>query len=173
LILHGTKPFVVFGSRKDLNLFSCLLGDCFVSTHALAPSSFFQVTAFIISGKLRWEFIGHSARVLSFAISPDGKTLVSGSLDTRIKVWDLQTGRAVRTLEGHWGWVKSLIISRDGKTLISASYKEIRVWNLETGAPIQVLHGHINLINAIALSHDGQTLVSGGEDANIHIWRVP
>lgn len=53
MILRGTKPFVVFGSRKDLNLFSCLLGDCFVSTHALAPSSFFQVTAFIVSGKLR------------------------------------------------------------------------------------------------------------------------
>jgi WD40 repeat protein len=85
----------------------------------------------------------------------------------------LQTGQAIRTLEGHWGWVKSLIISRDGKTLISSSYKEIRVWNLETGAPIQVLHGHINLINAIALSHDGQTLISGGEDANIHIWGIP
>jgi len=126
----------------------------------------------LISEKLRWEFIGHSARVLSFAISPDGRILVSGSLDTRIKVWNLETGKAIRTLEGHWGWVKSLIISRDGKTLISASYKEIRIWNLATGEPIQVLNGHFNLINAIALSQDGQTLISGGEDGNIHIWRI-
>jgi WD40 repeat protein len=69
--------------------------------------------------------------------------------------------------------VKSLIISRDGKTLISASYKEIRIWNLATGELLQVLNGHINLINAIALSQDSQLLVSGGEDGNIHIWRVP
>ena len=98
---------------------------------------------------------------------------MSGSLDTRIKVWNLETGKAIRILEGHWGWVKSLIISQDGKTLISASYKEIRIWNLATGEPIQVLNGHFNLINAIALSQDGQTLISGGEDGNIHIWRIP
>jgi WD40 repeat protein len=120
-----------------------------------------------------WEFIGHSARVLSFAISPDSKTLVSGSLDTTIKVWDLASGKAVRTLDGHWGWVKSLLISRDGQNLVSASYKVIKVWNLATGAEVHTLNGHVDLINTIALSRDGQTLVSGGEDRKIHVWGIP
>lgn len=98
--------------------------------------------------------------------------LVSGSLDTRIKVWDLDTGRELRTLDGHWGWVKSLAISSDSKTLFSASYKVLKIWNLESGQEIQTLNGHRDLINTIVISQDSQTLISGGEDNLIKIWGV-
>ena len=68
-------------------------------------------------------------RVRSVAVSSDGQTLVSGSWDKTIKVWELSTGKLVRTLTGHENPVDSVAISPDGQTLVSGSDdKTIRVW---------------------------------------------
>ena len=45
--------------------------------------------------------LGHSDRVKTVAISPDGKYIVSGSYDKSIKVWDLPSGREIHTFEGN------------------------------------------------------------------------
>ena len=71
---------------------------------------------------------GHEGWVTSVAISPDGQTLVSGSTDDTIKVWDLSTGKLVRTLTGQKGGVE-IAISPDGQTLVSGSWDHtIKVW---------------------------------------------
>ena len=72
---------------------------------------------------------GHEDTVVSVAISPDGQTLVSGSQDKTIKVWELSTGKLVHTLTGHADEVWSVAISPDGQTLVSGSRdKTIKVW---------------------------------------------
>ncbi len=68
--------------------------------------------------------------VHSVAISPDGRTVVSGSADKTIKVWDLASGSLKATLTGHSGWVFSVAISPDGRTVVSGSWdKTIKVWS--------------------------------------------
>ncbi|MBC6420581.1 MAG: hypothetical protein GDA43_12985 [Hormoscilla sp. SP5CHS1] len=81
----------------------------------------------LISGSFR-TLSGHSERVTSVAIAPDGKTLVSGSRDKTIKLWDLQTGQELRTLSGHSSEVMSVAIAPDGKTLVSGS--KDKLWRL-------------------------------------------
>ena len=44
--------------------------------------------------------LGHSSRLYTVAISPDGKYIVSGSYDKSIKVWDLSSEREIHTLTG-------------------------------------------------------------------------
>ena len=67
--------------------------------------------------------------VRSIAISPDGQTLVSGSGDKTIKVWELATGQIVHTLIGHTGPVSSVVISPDGQTFVSGSKDyTIKIW---------------------------------------------
>ena len=86
---------------------------------------------------------GHTAYVFSVAISADGQTLVSGSSDDTIKVWNLSTGQEVRTLRGHTAAVYSVALSADGQTLASGSGdKTIKVWNLSTGQEVRTLRGH-------------------------------
>lgn len=100
--------------------------------------------------------------VTSVAISPDGRTLVSGSGD--IKIWNLASGQLIRTL-GHSG---SIAISPDGRILASGR-GDIKIWNLASGQLIRTLTGHSG--GVLAISPDGRTLVSGSSDT-IKIWRV-
>jgi WD40 repeat protein len=72
---------------------------------------------------------GHSAAVYSLVISPDGQTLVSGSEDTTIKVWNLETGEEIKTLAQNLASVTSLAISFDGQFLVSANEDfSIKLW---------------------------------------------
>ncbi|MEL0597786.1 MAG: serine/threonine protein kinase, partial [Planktothrix rubescens PR222] len=67
--------------------------------------------------------------VRSVAFSPDGRTLASGSLDTTIKLWDVQSQGQIATLTGHSDVVYSVAFSPDGRTLASGSWDTtIKLW---------------------------------------------
>ena len=76
-------------------------------------------------------------------MTADGKRAVSASQDNTLKVWDLETGRALRTLEGHSAAVTGVAVTADGKRAVSASGdKTLKVWDLETGRALRTLEGH-------------------------------
>jgi WD domain, G-beta repeat len=121
---------------------------------------------------LACTFTAHFQTVNSVAISPDGQTLVSGSFDNTIKIWQLSTGRELHTLTGHSMSVNSVPISPDGQTLVSSSDdKTIKIWQLSTGRELHTLTGHSSNVRSVAISPDGQTLVSGSYK-EIKIWQL-
>lgn len=114
----------------------------------------------------------HTGSVWDVAISRDGQTLVSGSEDDTIKVWNLKTGQLSQTLSGHSDTVRSVALSPDGQTLASGSAdRTIRVWNLYTSKVLGIFKGHSGAVWSVAISPDGGTLVSGGEDG-INVWNL-
>ncbi|MEA5527355.1 serine/threonine-protein kinase [Nodularia spumigena] len=114
---------------------------------------------------------GHEQRVNVVAISPDGRTLVSGSDDQTIKIWDLFTGELIRTLRGHSNSIQAIAISPDGATLASGSDDNtIKLWNMSTGSLRSTLRGHTSWVRSLAISPDGITLVSGSFDKTIKMW---
>jgi WD40 repeat protein/tRNA A-37 threonylcarbamoyl transferase component Bud32 len=117
---------------------------------------------------------GHSRWVTAVAISANGQHVVSGGLDDRIRVWNLETGELLNTLMGHTKPVNSLVISSDGQLLVSGSDDHtIRIWNLQTGMPLHTLVGHSRDVNALALHAGGQLLASGGDDRTARLWKFP
>ncbi|NEP61611.1 MAG: protein kinase [Symploca sp. SIO2G7] len=75
--------------------------------------------------------IGHTNSVNAVVFSPDGKTLVSGSKDKTINLWDVSTGELLYQGQAHSDSVLSLAISPDGQTLASGSADgTIKIWQL-------------------------------------------
>ncbi|HAB19657.1 MAG TPA: hypothetical protein DCE44_24890 [Verrucomicrobiales bacterium] len=120
---------------------------------------------------LRRTLEGHSALVFAVAPTPDGRRIVSGSKDSRLKVWDLERGECVRTLEGHSSWICAVALTPDGRQIISGSADNtLKVWDLERGECQRTLEGHSFSVNAVAITPDGQRIISGSQDGTFKVW---
>ena len=117
------------------------------------------------------KLTGHTSFINCLTISPDGKTLVSGSADNTIRLWNFTTGEALKTLTGHTSYVNAIAITPDGKTLVSGSADTtIKLWDLASGKELKTLHGHQGYINALDISPDGKILASGSTDKTVKLW---
>ena len=100
----------------------------------------------------------------SVQITPDGRFAVSGSDDKTVKVWDLEAGTCVGTLEGHQDIVYSVAISPDGTLIASTGFMDntVRLWDWKSGACLQVIkHEGTFAPISVAFSPDGSRLVVG------------
>ncbi len=121
---------------------------------------------------------GHHFEVYSVAFSPDGKTLASGDayLDADLKpgeimLWDVGTGKLLRSLKGHTGGVWSVAFSPDGTTLASGSAdKSLMLWDVTTGQAKATLKGHTEWVRSVGFTPDGKTVASGSNDQTIKLW---
>lgn len=126
------------------------------------------------------SFIGHSDSINAVAITPNGKIIASGSEDNTIKLWDLNTGECLATLEGHEAGVRAIAISPDGQLLVSGSADNtIKLWQLPSVEnepicpdPIYTLTGHSGDVKCLSISRDGQILASGSHDKTIKLWHL-
>ena len=86
---------------------------------------------------------GHTDSVFSLAITPNGEYIVSGGGDKTIKLWDINSGKCIKTLDSHDNEINSVVVTPNGKTIISGSSdKTIKLWDINSGKCIKTLDGH-------------------------------
>jgi WD40 repeat protein len=93
-------------------------------------------------------------------------------MDNTVRVWDLNTGACLRTLEGHCYGVTSVRVTPDGRRAISGSWDEtMRVWDLNTGVCLHTLEGHSDGVTSVSVTPDGRRAISSGRyDNTIRVW---
>ncbi|KAI1803505.1 WD40 repeat-like protein [Daldinia bambusicola] len=100
------------------------------------------------------------------ALQFDDNMLATGSYDSKIKLWDIETGEVIRTLEGHTMGIRALQF--DDRMLVSASLDgTVKIWNWRTGACINTLNHQGGVIT---VHMDGGLLASGSMDQSIKIF---
>jgi WD40 repeat protein/tRNA A-37 threonylcarbamoyl transferase component Bud32 len=122
---------------------------------------------------------GHREGLRGVAFSPDGRRLVSASLDRTAKVWDPATGTEVCRFTKHGEPVTAVAYHPGGRRVASGGRdRAVRIWDAETGAEIQAFRGHKGWILAVAFSPDGGRLAAAvfppvpGRDGEVVVWDV-
>lgn len=107
------------------------------------------------------------------AFSPDGKTLVCGSMDGPIRLWDINNGKLMRKLNGHKSFVNSIVFSRDGKFLATGSDDgSILVWNTETWKHVPFHDEQLSSVSCLSYNRDGSFLAVGSQTGEIFLFDV-
>jgi len=114
---------------------------------------------------------GHTRRVSSGVYSPDGRHILSASVDQTLKVWDAASGSLLRTLDGHTNWVDSAVYSPDGCHILSASWDHtLKVWDAASGSLLRTLEGHTRWVYSAVYSPDGRHILSASHDQTLKVW---
>ncbi|KAG2051191.1 WD40 repeat-like protein, partial [Suillus hirtellus] len=117
-------------------------------------------------------FEDHERGINVVAVFPDERRMITGSDDTTLRLWDLETGNALMKMEGHSSEVRALAISRDGKVIASSDENgEVIAWHGETGESIvQPIKAHLRDITSVDFSPDGTVLAIGSYDGRVKFW---
>ncbi|MBL8098201.1 MAG: hypothetical protein JNK81_03420, partial [Anaerolineales bacterium] len=125
----------------------------------------------LTTGEAVQTFEGHNEFIFQIAFSPDGKYLLSGSLDTTARLWDVATGQEIRRYNAHTAAVYSVAFSPDGHH-IATSGKDgsIRIWDITIPNEINTLTAQSNFLFGLKYSRDGKYFITGSADGTAALW---
>ncbi len=125
-------------------------------------------------GKIVRTYFGHERGVTALAVDAQGKRILSGSEDSRIRLWNLASAQFDEDFygQGHMGTVTSLAFMPDDQHAVSGGGdRSVRFWELEKGNALHTWWGHEKAVNSVVVSPDGESVVSAGTDGMMYRWQ--
>jgi WD40 repeat protein/serine/threonine protein kinase len=121
----------------------------------------------------------YAGAVCSLAFSACGAHLATATREGTVHIWELTTGRRVRSLKGDAFEIWGLAFSPDGTRLASGGWDHtVKIWDVDPGRTGDVnpllftLRGHVTWLTGLAFSPDGTRLASASADGMIKIWET-
>jgi len=134
------------------------------------------------TGKLLLGLGLNDGVVSAAAFSADGRRVAWGTLNGRVRLWDLEAKTEVQHFAStgvmdYIGPVKSVVISPDGRSvLVATDDRKARVWDVETGKVLMLLKASVDqvnmAVNCAALSPDGRQALTVADDKTARLWDV-
>jgi WD40 repeat protein len=115
---------------------------------------------------------GLFAAVKTMAISPHLPIVATGSEDTTIRLWNIDTGVNSEILTGHQKSVESIAFHPRQSGLLCSGDRagQIKLWQVDPAKELISIDSQQGKVNCLAISPDGKLIVSGGSDKTIRIW---
>ena len=133
---------------------------------------FFLFALSLIGGMAHAQLRGHGGPVRALAISPDGKTALSGSFDSSAIRWSLERNAAEQVLRFHEGAVNAVAMMPDGRMATAGEDGRVAIWQPGEQQPTTVFAGHRGPIVSLAISPDGSLIASASWDQTVRVWPI-
>ena len=120
----------------------------------------------------RLEFLGHTEKVNSIDISPNGKFALTGGNDYIAYLWSTETGQIIHTFT-HPTRVTKVALDDQGRFAFTADSKsKSQIWNVQTGQPVIALDfaSRQKIFTDVEFSKDGTHLVTGSPSRKVYVW---
>jgi len=112
--------------------------------------------------------------IWSVAFIDDGKYIVSGGKEGRIRRWGVEDGAEVGTPMDAGSIVGSLAVSGDGKWIVSGTgHSRVTVWNAKNKTKTTEFKKHSSYVYAVDVSPDGTRMATGSHDGTASVWSLP
>jgi hypothetical protein len=116
---------------------------------------------------------GHSDTVFGVSFSPDGTKLATCSADKFIKVFEVPSGKFLKSFEGHTHHVLDVVWKADGKLLVSAGADNvIKVWDYEKGEQLRTFGNHNKQITRLVFKGKSSEVLACSGDQTARFWNV-
>jgi serine/threonine protein kinase len=113
---------------------------------------------------------GHENAVQALAVDPAGHWLASGSADSTVKLWNLETREVRRTMRGRGDFISELSFSPDGATLAAGSLDgSVKLWSATTGRGLRRLNNHKARVTAIVFTPGSDVIATAAEDGSVRL----
>jgi polar amino acid transport system permease protein len=118
-------------------------------------------------------WLGHTKDVTALAFSDDGQYLASGSADTRIMFWNVESGLVEWPAEGHWATVTCMVWQPDGTLLLSGGKdSKARTLRIPGGKSTALYEGHLSTVSGVAWGLEPNTILTGSTDGSVREWET-
>jgi WD40 repeat protein len=118
------------------------------------------------------ELIGHRAEVTSVEFSPDGRRVVTASVDGDARIWNAATGRTIWVLSGHGGTVFDASFSPDGKWVVTGGPATAGLWLATTGERWYFLRGDDSPVEAAEFTSQRRIVTRGDDGVRTYICDI-
>jgi pleiotropic regulator 1 len=112
---------------------------------------------------------GHTNTVVAMETSAVDPQIMTGSMDSQVKLWDLAAGKCMTTLTNHKKAVRAMRSCPNERTFATGGADNIKKWRGNDGQFMKNLTGHNAIINAMDINEDG-VMFTGGDNGSMHFW---
>ncbi|RUO96214.1 pre-mRNA-splicing factor prp46 [Jimgerdemannia flammicorona] len=112
---------------------------------------------------------GHTTTVAEVKCQEVDPQVITASMDSTIRLWDLAAGKTMATLTHHKKSVRGLALHPTEFAFASASADNIKTWKCPQGNFIQNFEGHQAIVNTLAINSDG-VVISGGDWGKVYCF---
>ena len=158
--------------------------DASISNVAFSPNGTYLATDALDTTGMIWDvkrrvglfrlagLTSSGVSILAFNLQETMLATVDRSFNANL--WDVSSGKVLRTLAGHKGFINGFAFSPDGQIAATSSLDgTVCLWDVKSGTLRKSLRGSgYYAVNTILFSHDGRELIAACSDTTARVWNV-